>query len=245
MKSFLSTYKQALLIIIFSTTFLTELYSQQKEVNNKNLKLLNRKNFSFNYNIGLHRVYLIDYYDNYRINTIANHIKNNRDGLSFHTEIQSFYKQRVGLSLSYEYFGNKGESAIVDIGLPNLPVYADYTHSTYIHSFSPSLLFKSPFFYNSDLILKTGIDYNFYKNPVVVDTEEFEVNAKNTGFNIGLSNVFKLNENLRLGLNFTYRLGIINTIEITNSTSKQSLDLSGNDKININRICLGLSLGIQ
>lgn len=245
MKTKVFVQKYVMFLIFILITLTKQSYSQKSVNENGNSLTGKEKKLSFSYVVGLNYSFLLNYYDDYRIKSISNHVKNQRDVHTFHTEIQAYYLKRFGLALRYDYLGKKGESAIIDIGLPNLPIYANYNHSIYIHSIAPSLLFKTPFYNKSDLVLRAGLDYNLYKNPIVVDTEEFEASAKNTGIHMGISNVYKLNENFSLGINLMYRIGIINSIEITNNDGKQSVDLSGNDKININRITAGLSLGIH
>ncbi len=206
----------------------------------------NTKYFNYHFNLGVNHTNLLNYYENFELSSIENYIHGNRDGLGFQTEAQVFYLNRVGIALRYDYFANTGNKGIIDLGEPNNPVYANYKHSVFLHTVSPSLLFITAVVNNRmDLVFRAGLDFNDYRSPYSVDTDEFEIIANNMGYNIGLSTIFTINNYFDMGVNFMYRTALIDKIDISKNGESSNMDLTGNDKINLNRIQIGITLGMK
>ncbi len=206
----------------------------------------NTKYFNYQLNFGVNHTNLINYYENFELTSLEEYMRGNRDGLGFQSEIQMYYLNRIGLGLRYDYFANTGNKGIIDLGEPNNPIYANYKHSVFLHTISPSLLIKTPVIKNNmDLVFSAGIDFIDYRSPYSVDTDQFEITADNVGYHIGLSTEFALNNYFNLGINAIYRNAVLDEIKLNSNGNSSTLNLSGNDRLNLNRISLGVTLGLK
>lgn len=205
----------------------------------------NTKYFNYHLNIGVNHTNLLNYYENFELTSLENYMDGNSDGLSFQTEAQVFYLNRVGLGLRYDYFANAGNKGIIDLGEPNNPIYANYKHSVFLHTVSPGLLLKTPVSNTMDLVFRAGLDFNNYRSPYSVDTDQFEITANTMGYNVGVSTVFAISNYFDLGINAVYRNALIDKIKISSNGNPSDVDLSGNDRLNLNRISIGVTLGMK
>lgn len=206
----------------------------------------NTKFFNYQLNLGVSHTNWLNYYENFELTSLENYMEGNSDGLSFNAEAQAFYLNRIGVGLRYDYFANAGNKGIIDLGEPNNPIYANYKHSVFLHTVSPSLLLKTPMIKNNmDLVFRAGLDFNEYRSPYSVDTDQFEITANNLGYHLGLSTEFTINNYFNLGVNAIYRMAILDDIDLVYNDQPSSLNLSGNDRLNLNRISVGVSLGLK
>lgn len=204
------------------------------------------KYFNYQLNVGINHTNLLNYYENFELSSIEEYMKSNRDGLSFHSEAQLFYLNRIGLGLRYDYFANTGNKGIINLAEPNNPIYANYKHSIFLHTISPSLLVKTPIIDDKlDILFRIGLDINDYRSPYTVDTDEFEMLANQNGYHVGLSTILEISKHFELGINTLYRAALLNNAELYKNGQVSTIDLSGNDRINLNRISIGVSLGMK
>lgn len=204
------------------------------------------KYFNYHLNVGINHTNLMNYYENFELRSLEEYMKSNRDGLSFHSEVQLFYLNRIGLGLRYDYFANTGNKGIIDLAEPNNPIYANYKHSIFLHTISPSILLKTPIINDKlDVLFRVGIDINDYRSPYTVDTDEFEMLANKNGYHLGLCGILGISKHFELGINALYRAVLLDKADLYKNGEVSNIDLNGNNRLNLNRVSIGVSLGMK
>ena len=236
-------------ILLFVFIFIVNIVSANSKYvidNSKPITIPKAKMFSYNVNIGLNYTTLTRYYDTYGIVNIRDYINSVRAAHTLQAEALVYFKDRIGLGIGYEYYSKKGYDGVVDVGTNVFPNYSIYRHDVLIHNISPSVYVKTPIIqYIYSIVLSAGIDFTSYRNPYSFNRFTYEIAGKNYGYQCGISNEFYINNHLKLGLNLKYRNVLIDDIVSTDGVNEQKTSLIGNDRINLNRLSVGISLGVK
>ncbi len=236
-------------ILFFVFIFIVNIVSANSKSfinNSKPIAIPKAKLFSYNVNIGLNYTTLTRYYDTYGIVNIRDYINSVRAAHTLHAEALVYFKDRIGLGIGYEYYSKKGYDGVVDIGTNIFPNYSVYRHDVIMHNISPTIYVKTPIIQHIySIVLSAGIDYTSYINPYTFNRINYEIAGKNYGYQCGISNEFYLTNYLKLGLNLKYRNVLIDNIVTSDGFTEEKVSLIGNDRINLNRISVGISLGVQ
>jgi hypothetical protein len=246
MNSTKAIYKR-ISILFFAFILNLNVVSANKNSNQSRIAINPKtKPLSYNVNIGLNYTTLTRYYDTYDIVNIRDYINSVRAAHTLYVEALVYYKNRIGIGIGYDYYSKKGYEVVVDIGTTVFPNYSTYRHDIIMHTISPTLYVKTPIIKKVySIILSGGIDVTNYINPYFFNRSNYEISGKNYGYQCGISNEFDVNNYLKLGLNLKYRNVLIDDIISIDGSTKEKISLIGNDKINLNRISVGVFLGIK
>lgn len=198
------------------------------------------------FNIGVDYTQLYKFTNPIGVDEFDEYMEDLITAYSLHLEIQQTISKRFGLAFRYDLFSSNAIENEMPVKINNTTYYIQFKDDLTMHTFSPSLLFRTPVvnkFYHITVL--TGLDYTIYKNPFRIDVDNYETSAKNFGFSIGLINEFTLNENFGLAINARYRNAIIDKVDFYSNGSTNEVELNGLEKINISRYSIGLSLMIH
>jgi hypothetical protein len=239
------------LICLFAIITQQNLYAQQVLSNSSQYAkekrgILEGRLFNYSVNIGLNYNQLTKYYENYTLESLANYVANANAAHSFQSEAFVFLKNKIGIGLGYEYYSKSLEYGIVDLGNQVFPNYVNYKHDVSFHTFTSTLVIKTPVIKNKYFLnVFGGIDFTNYVNPYKINSNNLELNGKNTGFHIGLANEISISRTLNAGLKIKYHQLSIEKVKLVEGSTETEYKLVGNDKINLNRISVGVYLGLK
>jgi len=199
---------------------------------------------SFNFGLGytnLFKLFDVDDPD------FVDYYKDLSNAVSFHAEIQTSLKNKFGLSLRYDYYKSTAEKNNYPFVYQSQTYYFDLKDEVSIHTFSPGLYYKYPIKNNKENIkLFTSYDYNFFDNSSEINTTSYDLYGSKSGFSLGLGYEYFILKDIGLSLQLKYRACKLNKVtSVVGGGSGTEFELFGFDRININRLTIGLNVSLK
>ena len=94
--------------------------------------------------------------------------------------------------------------------------------------------------------LFASYDHNFFDNSSKINNDTYDLFGNKSGFSCGMGYEYLINEDVGVSFQLRYRASKLNKVTNVNSTgSSSTYELYGFDKININRISVGLNICLK
>lgn len=169
------------------------------------------------------------------------------NGYSLHAEIQQSLKKRIGLSLRYDFFESNAEKNNYEFVYQNQTYLFDLKDEISIHTLSPGLYYNFPVVDNlMNIKVFASYDHNFFDYSSKINNETSDLFGNKSGFSCGMGYEYLINEDVGVSFQLRYRASKLNKVTNVNSTgSSSTYELYGFDKININRISIGLNICLK
>ncbi len=168
------------------------------------------------------------------------------NAISFHAEIQHSFNEKIGLSIRYDYFKSSAEMNDYKYVYQFQTYYMDILEEVSIHTLSPGLYYKIPLIDDMNIKLFGAYDHNFYDDAVKINSTTFDVFGNKSGLALGIGYENIISKNIGLSFQIKYRASKLNKVTSVNgSGSGTDIELYGLDRININRLTLGLNISLR
>lgn len=168
------------------------------------------------------------------------------NAISFHAEIQHSFNEKIGLSIRYDYFKSSAEKNDYKFVYQFQTYIMDFQEEVSIHTLSPGLYYKIPLIDDMNIKLFGAYDHNFYDDAAKINNTTFDVFGNKSGLALGIGYENIINKNIGLSFQIKYRASKLNKITSVNgSGSGTEIELYGLDRININRLTLGLNISLK
>ncbi len=215
------------------------------------IKKENQKSSIYPYcflNFGINRSWLTDYAqetNDAELDALYNKLSKN---FSFSPEIELWLNNKIGLGMKYEYYYSKAEDN--DMIFVNGPYTYHYEvkDEINIHTISPKLNFRTPLKNdNNYLCFSVMYDYNLFNELISITDKSSnvkgssELKGKKSGFGFSAAYEHHLSKNIKLGFLSSYKFCSIDKVEVDDV----EVELSGANKINLNRLNFGFYIGFR
>lgn len=198
---------------------------------------------SFNAGIGYTMLFKLFDVDDIYFKDYYNDLSN---GINLHAEIQRSFNPKLGLSLRYDYFKSSAEKNNYTFVSQSQNITADIHEEVTIHTLSPGLYYKIPLVEDMKIKLFGSYDHNFYDDAVKINSTTLDVFGNKSGLSLGIAYEKAINKNIDVSLQIKYRASKLNKITYVNgSGNKTEIELYGFDRLNINRLTLGLNISLK
>lgn len=168
------------------------------------------------------------------------------NAISFHAEIQHSFNEKIGLSIRYDYFKSSAEKNDYKYVYQFQTYIMDIQEEVSLHTLSPGLYYKIPLIDDMNIKLFGAYDHNFYDDAAKINNTTFDVFGNKSGLALGIGYENIINKNIGLSFQIKYRASKLNKITSVNgSGSGTDIELYGLDRININRLTLGLNISLK
>lgn len=199
---------------------------------------------SFNFGLSLTSFFDLIQNDN---PDFESYYKDLSNGYNLHAEIQQSLKKRIGLSLRYDFFKSDAVKNNYLYISQFQKYYVDIEDEIVIHTLSPGLYYNYPVVDNiMNIKLFASYDHNFFDNSSKINNDTYDLFGNKSGFSCGMGYEYLINEDVGVSFQLRYRASKLNKVTNVNSTgSSSTYELYGFDKININRISVGLNICLK
>lgn len=168
--------------------------------------------------------------------------------ISFSPIIEIWLSKKIGIGLKYEYYKSTAQDDNFPLYYGSFPVYYRLNEEITIHTLSPKLNFRTPIQKDkSYLVFSAMYNYNFYNDILLFTDKNYpsqitaELSTKKSGFGFSAGFEYHTLENIKIGFITGYSFCLLDEIYL-NATQIQ---LTAANKINLNRINLGLFIGFH
>ena len=168
------------------------------------------------------------------------------NAVSLHAEVQHSFNEKIGLSLRYDYFKSNAVKNDYQFVYQFQTYIIDIKEEVSIHTLSPGLYYKIPVIENMNIKLFGSYDHNFFDDASKLNNSTFDVFGNKSGFSCGLGYENIIHNNIGLSFQVKYRACKLNKVTSVNSGgSGADMELFGFDRININRLTIGLNVSLK
>lgn len=216
-------------------------YDISKQVTLKN-KINNRTVF----NVGFEYTNLYKFFDEGKTPELNSYLKDLSTNYAAHLEIHYLLTKRIGIGFRYNLYNSSAREDSMPYVNYGSTYYLNFKDDLTIHTFSPEIIFRTPIYKDFYVLrLSLGPDFNLYSNPYSINGYDYEVKSTKYGYSFGVTNEFILSDNIGFTVFARYSNAIINKIDFIENGNSSEINLTGFEKININRYSIGASILIR
>lgn len=195
------------------------------------------------FNVGFEYTNLYKLFEESKTPELNSYLKDLSTNFSAHLGIQHLLTKRIGIGFRYTLYNSSAREDSMPIVNNNRIYYLNFKDDLTIHTFSPEIIFRTPIYKDFYFLkLSFGPDFNLYSNPYLINGNNYEINSSKFGYSFGVMNEFVLNNNIAIAVFARYSNAVINKIDYIENGNSSEIDLTGFEKININRYSIGASI---